>query len=119
MSTGLAVQPRDQVAQAVRDAADRAIVPRFRTLAAGEVHQKGADDVVTVADHECEQLLTASFANIAPGVPILGEEASGGQPSLSADLAEAQRLWVVDPLDGTRAFVHGEHRLRRNGRVPR
>jgi fructose-1,6-bisphosphatase/inositol monophosphatase family enzyme len=102
------IKPRDRVVAAIQEAADQAIVPRFRALAATEVHQKGAGDVVTVADHECEQLLTASLTNIAPGVPILGEEAAANDPALQTDLAPAHELWVVDPLDGTRAFVQGD-----------
>ena len=92
---------------AIQEAADRAIVPRFRALAANEIHQKGAGDVVTVADHECERLLTSSLAEIAPGVPMLGEEAASHDSTLQSDLARAPQLWVVDPLDGTRAFVSG------------
>jgi len=92
---------------AIQQAANQAIVPRFRALAADQIHQKGADDVVTVADQECEQLLTASLADIAPGVPMLGEEAAAGDAALLTRGAQARHLWVVDPLDGTRAFVGG------------
>ena len=101
------MQPKDRVIAAIQEAADRAIVPRFRALAANEIHQKGAGDVVTVADHECEQLLTSLLADIAPGVPMLGEEAAANDANLQTELAQAGQLWVVDPLDGTRAFVGG------------
>lgn len=108
MNSAPVAQPRDRVMAAIQEAADRAIVPRFRALEASEVHQKGADDVVTVADHECEQLLTSALGEIAPEVPMLGEEAAASDPNLNADLAQARQLWVVDPLDGTRAFIKGD-----------
>lgn len=90
----------------VEHVAASVVAPRFRDLATGEVGEKGPGDVVTVVDHAAEEALEAGLAEIAPGVPVVGEEAT------SADRGRLDRLaaplaFVVDPLDGTRAFVEG------------
>jgi fructose-1,6-bisphosphatase/inositol monophosphatase family enzyme len=98
----------DPVAAAIRQAADAAIVTRFRLLVASDVTEKTPGDYVTTADHECEELLTKSLGRIHPGVPVLGEEAAAVDPGLTERLFGHDRLWVLDPLDGTRAFVNGD-----------
>ncbi len=82
------------------------VAPRFRDLVAGEVGEKGPGDVVTVVDHAAEAALADGLTVLAPGVPVLGEEAASADPSLFG-LLTAPLAWVVDPLDGTRAFVEG------------
>ncbi len=56
---------------------------------------------VTVADQRAEALIEEGLARIAPGVPMLGEEASasGRIPDLGS------RFFCVDPIDGTRDFI--------------
>jgi fructose-1,6-bisphosphatase/inositol monophosphatase family enzyme len=44
----------------MRDAAARAIVPRYQTLAAHEIEEKAADDAVTVADTEASASVSAT-----------------------------------------------------------
>lgn len=56
---------------------------------------------VTVADLAAEDLLRDFFARHAPADSFLGEE-RGQTGHLSAPFR-----WVVDPIDGTRSFVHG------------
>lgn len=97
----------DGVRALVEHVAATVVAPRFRALTSGEVHDKGADDVVTVVDHEAEALLTEGLEALAPGVPVVGEEAVAADPGVLAALDVAPRVWVVDPLDGTRAFVEG------------
>ncbi|WP_225753042.1 inositol monophosphatase [Actinotalea sp. Marseille-Q4924] len=97
----------DAVRSLVEHVAATVVSPRFRALTSGEVHAKGADDVVTVVDHEAEALLTEGLAALAPGVPVVGEEAVAADPTVLDALVGAPRAWVVDPLDGTRAFVEG------------
>ena len=72
-----------------------------------DVIEKSPGDVVTTADRECEQLLVAALADVAPGVPVLGEEAASADPDATKGLLARSSLFVVDPLDGTRAFVAG------------
>ncbi len=57
-------------------------------------------DPVTVADREVERFLRAELQSRFPGYGVLGEE-DGGENT------EAERCWVIDPIDGTRAFITG------------
>lgn len=91
----------------VEHVARTVVAPRFRDLVAGEVREKSPGDLVTVVDTEAEAALTAGLQAIAPGVPVVGEEATAERPELLDLLADAPRAWVVDPLDGTQAFVDG------------
>ena len=95
------------VAALMREAAERAILPRRRALAAHEIVSKAADDVVTIADREAEAILGEGLAKLLPEAAIVGEEA------VHADAAVLDRLahglcWVIDPLDGTNNFAVGE-----------
>lgn len=96
----------DAVTALVERVAATVVAPRFRDLVAGEVGEKGPGDVVTVVDHAAELALADGLGALAPGVPVLGEEAASADPTLFGLLA-APLAWVVDPLDGTRAFVEG------------
>ena len=98
----------EDVDQAIISAADTAILPRYQALLATDVHEKDPGDYVTIADHEAESLITSDLQRITPGVPVLGEEAAAEQPRLAKLLLSQPRLWVVDPLDGTRAFIDGQ-----------
>ncbi len=60
---------REQVTRAIRDATERAVVPRFQALEAHAISEKSPGDWVTDADHECEELLTASLLGSSPGSP--------------------------------------------------
>jgi myo-inositol-1(or 4)-monophosphatase len=63
--------------------------------------EKGRHDLVTDFDRASEELLASRLASLAPGVAVVGEEASGettSRPGL---------VFYVDPLDGTTNFVHG------------
>ena len=75
----------------LREVTDKAILPRYRKLAAHEITAKAADDVVTVADHESEAMLEEGLARIAD-LPVVGEEASFADASvqerLSGELAQ-------------------------------
>jgi fructose-1,6-bisphosphatase/inositol monophosphatase family enzyme len=104
---GLDQQLRDHVTRAIRDAAEHAVVPRFRTLESHAIAEKSPGDWVTDADHECEELLTASLLALEPGIPVVGEEASAADRTLLTDGHTHDRVWVLDPVDGTRAFIEG------------
>ena len=95
------------VEAAMRDAAMRAILPRFRDLAAHEVIEKSAGDVVTVADHEAEMILEERLAALLPEAAIVGEEAAHGDPSVLERL-DGSLCWIIDPVDGTNNFAEGK-----------
>ncbi|MFC0599187.1 inositol monophosphatase family protein [Streptomyces palmae] len=97
------------VEEAVRKAAEAEILPRFRQLADHEVVQKnGPHDLVTVADRLAEEHLTASLTALLPGSLVVGEEAVHADPSVLDALRGDAPVWIVDPVDGTRQFVHGD-----------
>ena len=103
----LAALDVDVVSALVRHVAATVVTPRFRDLHDAEVREKAPGDVVTVVDTEAEAALTAGLADIAPGVPVVGEEAVAADPSRLEILRTEPWAWVVDPLDGTQAFVDG------------
>jgi fructose-1,6-bisphosphatase/inositol monophosphatase family enzyme len=96
----------ERVAEVVRETAATVIEPRFRSLRDGEVSEKTAGELVTVADTEAEAMLTGAPRGLLSGVPVIGEEACTSEPGL-LDALRAGRAWLVDPLDGTANFVRG------------
>jgi fructose-1,6-bisphosphatase/inositol monophosphatase family enzyme len=97
----------DAVGAVLRDAAERAITPRFRSLERSAVFEKSPGDWVTDADHEAEEIITGGLAALTPGVAVVGEEAAAADPSLVADGHLHDTVWVLDPLDGTKSFIGG------------
>ncbi|HHZ07845.1 MAG TPA: histidinol-phosphatase [Rhizobiales bacterium] len=75
-------------------------LPRFRQR--GEVANKeaGGFDPVTEADREAERAIRAVIKERFPDHGILGEE--HGRENHGAS-----HVWVIDPIDGTRAFISG------------
>jgi histidinol phosphatase-like enzyme (inositol monophosphatase family) len=55
---------------------------------------------VTIADRECERLIASRIGEAFPDDGVLGEEGAS-RPSKNG------RLWIIDPIDGTRDFVRG------------
>ncbi|NEA98185.1 inositol monophosphatase family protein [Streptomyces sp. SID13726] len=97
------------VEEAVREAAATEIMPRFRRLAAHEVDQKaGPHDLVTDADRLAERYLTERLGALLPGSVVVGEEAVHADPTSYEAIQGDTPVWIVDPVDGTRQFVHGD-----------
>lgn len=67
-----------------------------------EVTTKSDDSPVTTADHVAEALILEHLARQAPDIAVVAEEqvAAGHVPSVQA------AFFLVDPLDGTKEFVH-------------
>lgn len=95
------------VRRAMEQAAEQALLPRYRKLADHEREEKSAGEVVTIADRECEAVLAEALAQLLPGASIVGEEAADAQPELLDRLGE-ERCWIIDPLDGTGYFAAGQ-----------
>ena len=85
-------------AEAALDAAGAAIRPYFRSGLRAEI--KADDSPVTAADREAEEVLRHTLSRHFPDYGILGEEF----PEVGTD---ARHVWVIDPIDGTRAFITG------------
>ncbi|MGW7407842.1 inositol monophosphatase family protein [Streptomyces sp. NPDC054833] len=97
------------VEEAVRKAAATEILPRFRRLAEHEIDQKsGPHDLVTDADRLAEEYLTAALGALLPGSVVVGEEAVHANPATYEAIRGDAPVWIVDPVDGTRQFVHGD-----------
>ena len=95
----------------VREVADEAILPRFRSLRGRDVEEKtGPTDLVTVADREAEALLARRLPDLVPGSVVVGEEGVAADPSV-LDRLGADAVWIVDPVDGTGNFVAGSERF--------
>jgi myo-inositol-1(or 4)-monophosphatase len=60
--------------------------------------KKGRANFATAADHAAENAILERLASHDPDIPVLTEE------SPKAALRKAERLWVVDPIDGTLNF---------------
>ncbi|HKY49849.1 MAG TPA: inositol monophosphatase [Candidatus Limnocylindria bacterium] len=63
--------------------------------------KKGRANFATAADHAAERAVIERLRAHDADVPVLAEE------SARADLRKAERLWVVDPIDGTLNFSRG------------
>lgn len=91
----------------MQDAAARAVMPRYQSLAAHEIDAKAADDVVTIADKEAELILADGLARILPDATIVGEEAAHADPAVLERLGDAL-CWIIDPIDGTNNYAAGK-----------
>lgn len=82
-------------------AAARAILPLFRADH-GLVDKGGAKgfDPVTEADKGAERAIRQLISQTYPDHGVIGEEYGEDRP-------EAEFVWVLDPVDGTRAFIAG------------
>jgi len=94
------------VSNAIRRAADTAIMPCFRKLCASTVIEKSPGEVVTIADRKSEELLSEDLSAILPSARVVGEEACSANPQLLQGIDKGL-VWIVDPLDGTANFAAG------------
>lgn len=86
------------LAHRLADAARVAILPHFRQIAAAE--RKSDASPVTVADRAAEEAMRRILTAEVPRDGIAGEEFGYADGS-------SGRQWVLDPIDGTTAFLAG------------
>jgi myo-inositol-1(or 4)-monophosphatase len=86
----------DQLASASGDT----ILPFFRTALAVENKLAAGFDPVTAADRAAENAMRALIRKNFPEHGILGEE-------YGSERADAEYVWVLDPIDGTKSFIAG------------
>lgn len=94
------------VERLLRAVARDVVMPRFQNLAAHEVQEKAADDLVTIADKESEERLAEGLLAILPGSIVVGEEGCAADPALQDRIGDGA-VWIVDPIDGTGNFAAG------------
>lgn len=97
----------DAVLEMLQEVAAEVIEPRFRALADSEVMEKNPGDLVTVADREAEVILTRRLQEAYPDALVVGEEAVSADRTILERAARADHWFTVDPVDGTKNFVHG------------
>lgn len=91
----------ESFAVALSRAAAEAALPFFRgDFAQEDKGRPGAFDPVTEADRAAEAAIRRLIADRYPDHGVIGEEYGEDRP-------EADRVWVLDPIDGTRAFIAG------------
>jgi myo-inositol-1(or 4)-monophosphatase len=77
------------------------ILPFFRTaLSIQDKGRPGSFDPVTAADHAAESAMRALIRRTFPDHGIIGEE-------FGQERADAEYVWVLDPIDGTKSFICG------------
>ncbi len=95
------------VAALMRDTAEKTLLKHYQKLSIGDVTDKAADDVVTIADTESEVMLAEGLAKILPEAAIVGEEAAHADPAIFERLSD-KLCWIIDPLDGTNNYAVGK-----------
>jgi myo-inositol-1(or 4)-monophosphatase len=76
------------------------ILPFFRTSLAVESKSPGGFDPVTAADRAAEDAMRALISRNFPDHGIIGEE-------YGDERTDAEYVWVLDPIDGTKSFISG------------
>ena len=66
------------------------------------VTAKGPKDFVSEVDHAAEAAIVETLHAAYPDHAILAEEGTGRERN-----ADAEYVWIIDPLDGTTNFLHG------------
>jgi len=90
-----------ELAHRLADLSAAQILPHFRNLDGVANKAEGADfDPVTVADKAAEKAIRAAIREAYPGHGIVGEE-------FGETLGHDRYRWIIDPIDGTRAFIIG------------
>lgn len=96
-----AAAPADlELALAAAAAAGGVVMESFGTDP--EVRHKGPDQPVTDADLAADAVLKERLLGARPGDGWLSEESAD-----SPDRLDRRRVWIVDPIDGTRSFIRG------------
>jgi myo-inositol-1(or 4)-monophosphatase len=85
---------------ALATAAGEAIMPFFRTSLGIDNKSVGGFDPVTAADRAAEQAMRAMIRETFPAHGVIGEE-------FGPERADAEYVWVLDPIDGTKSFISG------------
>ena len=89
--------------ESAREAGD-ILMHYFDGLSPLRAMEKPDESPVTQADLQADKFIRKMLLGIAPSIPVISEEHS--LPS-DEEIATYSDFWLVDPLDGTRAFIRG------------
>jgi len=90
--------PQLETAMEAVDLGAKVLCERYQTTV--QIETKGLANFVTEADLSSEKIIVQTIRNRYPEHAIISEESH-------SDRADAQDLWIIDPLDGTSNFMHG------------
>ncbi len=65
-----------------------------------KIEYKKDQSPVTIADQKSEEIVRTLLAKETPDYNVVGEEFGG-------EVGTTSREWVIDPIDGTKSFIHG------------
>ncbi|MCV6576013.1 MAG: histidinol-phosphatase [Cohaesibacter sp.] len=94
------VKPDQSFFHSLADIAGETVLPFFRRSIVIDNKEQDDFDPVTEADREAERRMREMIAGTFPEDGILGEE-------FASERLDADGLWILDPIDGTRAFISG------------
>jgi len=94
------LQPQKHIS-AMKTAADQAadlLIKRFGHLQKKQIKAKALNDFVTVVDKESQKKVIRSLKKAYPSYGVRAEE--------DGVYEKKERMWVIDPLDGTSNYIH-------------
>ncbi|MEM9183891.1 MAG: inositol monophosphatase family protein, partial [Pseudomonadota bacterium] len=94
-------QPAINIALKAARAAARELIRMLNRNDALSVVEKERNDFVSAADHAAEKAIIFEIQKAYPDHAILAEESGHTGPE------QAETVWIVDPLDGTRNYIQG------------
>lgn len=92
----------DVLKKIIRDAANEEILPRFNRI---DYNIKDDGSIVTEADLAADKRIRKALSDKYPQIAFLSEEMDLEQQELT--LKTSDKLWILDPLDGTSNFASG------------
>lgn len=96
------MEPLLNIALRAARRAGRVILQAMDRVDTLTVEEKGRNDLVSEIDRRAEDVIVETIHKAYPQHGLLGEE--GGRRETPAD---AEFVWIIDPLDGTTNFLHG------------
>ena len=96
----LATFDDDELAAHIAEESGRVLLELRRSMGTDDAKALGHE-----GDRRSNELIMATLTEARPDDAVLSEE--GGDTSGRPDRAESSRVWVVDPLDGTREYSEG------------
>ena len=94
------LSPQELLAAAIEISGAAADIPMRYFRSAVTVEDKADESPVTIADRETEAHIRRAIEARFPDHGIFGEEYGKSN-------AEAEHIWIIDPIDGTRSFICG------------
>lgn len=86
-----------------------AAVMQFYSSQKYQVQHKDPENPVTEADYAAHRIISEALQRLFPQDAILSEESDSAEESarMLRDRFERPRVWIIDPIDGTREFIKG------------